>query len=85
MNVTTNIWSDGPDYPFDIDGIDRYSSISTTKSAYIIGGGRSSTVAEFFDFQWHLHGNLKHRRRRHESILIGNQIYIIGNSYNGHK
>ena len=83
MNVTANIWSDGPDYPF--DNIDRYSSISTTKSAYIIGGGRISTVAEFFNYQWSLVGNLKHKRRRHESILIGNQIYIIGNSYNGHK
>ena len=86
MNVTTNIWSDGPDYPF--GNIYRYSSISTSKSAYIIGGQRiepRAMVAEFFNYQWFLVGDLKHQRYRHESILIGNQIYIIGNHYNGHK
>ena len=82
MNVTTNIWSDGPDYPF--DDVNAYSSISTTESVYIIGG-RGSTIAEFFNYQWFLVGNLKKHRSRHESILIGNQIYIIGNHYNGHK
>ena len=81
MNVTTNLWSDGPDFPF--GDISMYSSISTTKSAYIIGG--RSSIAEFFDFQWFLVGNLMHKRARHESILIGNQIFIIGGQYGGHK
>ena len=82
MNVTANVWSDGPDYPF--GDVAWYSSISTTESAYIIGG-RGSTVAEFFNYQWLLVGNLKHKRGRHESILIGNKIYIIGNHWAGHK
>ena len=81
MNVTANVWSDGPDYPF--GDVIMYSSISTAKSAYIIGG--DTPVVEFFDYKWLLVGNLKHRRYRHESILIGNQIFIIGGSYRGHK
>ena len=63
MNVTANVWSDGPDYPF--GDVIRYSSISTTKSVYIIGG-RESTIAEFFNFQWFRVGNLKQYRTRHE-------------------
>ena len=82
MNVTANVWSDGPDYPF--GDVIMYSSISTTESAYIIGG-RGSTVAEFFNNQWFRVGNLKQYRSRHESILIGNQIFIIGNHWAGHK
>ena len=77
MDLTTNSWSEGPDFPYGT--ISSYSTISTSESVYVIGGyGVYDNVAEFKNYQWRLAGNLKHGRFDHESILIGNQVFIIG-------
>ena len=77
LDLSTKTWSDAPDYPF--GWIVTYSTISTSESAYIIGGSRTEDIiAQFTNFQWYLAGNLKQKRKGSGSILIGNWAVIIG-------
>ena len=56
-----------------------YSTASTSKAAYIIGGGYTANiVAEFKDGSWRQMGTLAKGRAWHGSITLENTVMVIG-------
>ena len=61
--------------------ISHYASVSTQTSVLIIGGwsnGYESSIVEYEDDKWTVIGNLKQARDKHQAILIGSLVMIIG-------
>ena len=80
MDLGTYEWSDGPDFPYAERNIAFYSTTSTDKAAYIIGGTSSlhETVARFSDDTWSKVGSLTKGRYNHGSITVSGHTMIIG-------
>ena len=60
--------------------IAHYSSAETSSAVYIIGGIETpNVVAQYRDDKWHRLNDLNQARRAgHRSIVIGNEILMIG-------
>ena len=60
-------------------GISAYSTVSTSEAAYIIGGHTTpDIIAEFKEESWRQVGTLAKGRSRHETLLVGDEIMVIG-------
>ena len=56
-----------------------YSTASTSKAAYIIGGRNTQNIiAEFKNGSWRRMGTLAKGRDSHGSIRLGNEVMVIG-------
>ena len=59
--------------------ISEYSSAETSSAVYIIGGTYTANiVAQYRDDQWHRLNDLNQARMGHRSIVIGNELLMIG-------
>ena len=59
--------------------ISAYSAVSTSDSVYIIGGWATpDIIAEFKQDSWRQVGTLAKGRSRHETLLVGDEIMVIG-------
>ena len=57
----------------------HYSTTSTSKAAYLIGGAQTKElIAEFKNDSWRQLGNLTKGRYKHGSITLGTEAMIIG-------
>ena len=59
--------------------ISHYSSAETSSAVYIIGGFHTANVvAQYRDDQWHRLNDLNEARSGLHSIVIGNELLMIG-------
>ena len=59
--------------------ISHYSSAETSSAVYIIGGYyTANVVAQYRDDQWYRLNDLNEPRRGQRSIVIGNELLMIG-------
>ena len=62
--------------------ISEYSSAETSSAVYIIGGIHTANiVAQYLDDQWHRLNDLNQARKGHRSIVIGNELLMIGGKW----
>ena len=56
-----------------------YSTVQTSRTAYVIGGQESKyIVAQYYDERWDKLKDLKRGRYGHGSIVVEDQILVIG-------
>ena len=59
--------------------ISSYSTVSTSEAAYIIGGHTTpDIIAEFKEESWRQVGTLAKGRFGHGTLLVGDEIMVIG-------
>lgn len=84
MDLKTQKWSSGPEYPFHTK-ISGYSVAETSSSSYIIGGqygpDRVTTIAEYNDSGWSKFGDLLNTREYHTSITLNGETMIFGGTF----